>query len=141
MDRFFIDSAFIIALLREDDDHHSRAVQLADDLSERSRVLFVTTHFVIAEVLAFVSRGGPRVRAAAIAQVSELAARQDCQILPSTEALFTRGLALYDERNDKRYSLADCVSMIVCRDLDITEVLTSDTDFQHEGFRILLGDD
>lgn len=52
---------------------------------------------------------------------------------PSAE-LFTRGLNLYAHRLDKRYSLTDCVSMIVMRDLDITEVLTNDRDFESEGF-------
>ena len=30
--------------------------------------------------------------------------------------------------------------MLVCQDQKITEVLTSDTDFEHEGLRILLKD-
>ena len=141
MHRFFIDAAFLIALLREDDEHHDRAVTLADELSARSRVMFVTTHLILAEVLAYVSRGGPRVRAAAALQVAELTARPDCQILPLTEELFARGIDLYSNRLDKHYSLTDCVSMEICRDLDITEVLTSDTDFAHEGFRILLMDE
>jgi predicted nucleic acid-binding protein len=31
--------------------------------------------------------------------------------------------------------------MIVCRDLEIMEVLTADADFDHEGFRILPRDE
>ena len=141
MHRFFIDAAFLIALLQEDDEHHAQAVRLGDELSARRRVMFVTTHLVFAEVLAYVSRGGPRIRAAAILQVAELAGRSDCEILPLTEELFARGINLYSSRPDQRYSLTDCVSMEICRDLNITEVLTSDTDFEHEGFHILLADD
>jgi len=31
--------------------------------------------------------------------------------------------------------------MLVCRDLGVTDVLTADSDFEHEGFHILLKDD
>jgi uncharacterized protein len=100
----------------------------------------VTTHLVLAEVLVFVSRRGTDGRVAAVEQADELHARPDCDVLPITPELFARGLDLYRARPDKRYSLADCVSMLVCSDLSIAEVLTSDTDFESEGLTILLKD-
>jgi uncharacterized protein len=45
---------------------------------------------------------------------------------------------LYEKRPDKGYSFTDCISMIVMRQMNITEVLTGDPHFQQEGFTILL---
>ncbi len=50
------------------------------------------------------------------------------------------GLRAAADRNrpDKGYSLTDCMSMIACRDLGITDVLTHDRHFAQEGFAVLL---
>ena len=56
----------------------------------------------------------------------------------STPQLLERAIDLYEQRPDKTYSLTDCISMIICRDRGITDVLTSDKDFEQEGFTRLL---
>jgi len=58
--------------------------------------------------------------------------------LQSTRNEFLKGLELYASRLDKGYSLTDCISMNICREFDITEILTHDHHFEQEGFRILL---
>jgi predicted nucleic acid-binding protein len=138
--QLFIDAAFLIALLRDDDVHHKRAIALGDELSNTPNVRFVTTALVIAEAMAFVARGRPVLRAAAAKQARDLLGRNDTLVVVVAEEIVSRGIDFYSSRLDKRYSLTDCISMLVCRDLKITEVLTSDTDFEHEGFTILLKD-
>src|SRR5207248_4169961 len=59
-------------------------------------------------------------------------------IVRQTPELFDRALDLYRRRPDKGYSLIDCMSMVVCGDLGITDVLTRDAHFEQEGFRRLL---
>ena len=49
-------------------------------------------------------------------------------------------MALFAGRADKQYSLTDCLSMQVMREMGISEVLTHDQHFTQEGFIILLGD-
>jgi len=51
---------------------------------------------------------------------------------------FLKALELYESRLDKGYSLTDCISMNVCRELGIKEILTHDRHFEQEGFKILL---
>jgi predicted nucleic acid-binding protein len=41
------------------------------------------------------------------------------------------------QRSDKGYSLTDCISMIIMRQMGIAEVLTHDKHFTQEGFSIL----
>ena len=60
------------------------------------------------------------------------------KVIPRNETAFLDALELYESRLDKGYSLTDCISMNVCRNLDITEILTHDHHFQQEDFTILL---
>ena len=44
----------------------------------------------------------------------------------------------YEERQDKGYSLVDCISMATRRRQAILEVLTNDRHFMQEGFKVIL---
>ena len=137
MAAIFVDTAHLLAILVEDDDLHENALAVAGRLA-REHAEFVTTPLVLAELLAAVSRRGPRARIRAVEYIEALRAEASVTVSPLTPALFDEALALYKSRHDQRYSLTDCVSMILSRQLDITDVLTSDHDFEHEGFTILL---
>ena len=128
----FIDSLHLIALILRDQWYIS-SLQIYEHLSS-SGVRFVTTYEVLTEVLAGVSRGRPEIRTEAVATARDIIADPNITLVQPSADLFTRGLELYASRPDKRYSLTDCVSMIVMSDMDITEVLTHDRDFENEGF-------
>jgi predicted nucleic acid-binding protein len=137
--RIFVDTAHLLAVLWPGDNLHGLAARVASDLARDTKVGFVTTHLVLAELLAAMAGGGPHVRLRVAEYVEGLIAQKNVTIVDLTPTLFERGLDLYQRRSDKSYSLTDCVSMIVCRDLGITDVLTADHDFEQEGFNILLG--
>jgi predicted nucleic acid-binding protein len=59
-------------------------------------------------------------------------------VQPQSRATFLAGLALFEARPDKGYSLTDCVSMETMRQNGIREILTHDHHFTQEGFTILL---
>ena len=60
------------------------------------------------------------------------------RVVPQSSRSFAAGLALYEARPDKGYSLTDCISMVTMRQEGITEVLSHDGHFTREGFVILL---
>ena len=60
------------------------------------------------------------------------------EVIPQSRDSFLKGLALYEARPDKSYSLTDCISMEVMRAQSITEALTNDRHFSQEGFTILM---
>ncbi|MCY4579249.1 MAG: PIN domain-containing protein [Chloroflexi bacterium] len=128
----FIDSLHLIALILKDQWYIS-SLQIYEHLSS-SGVRFVTTYEVLTEVLAGVSRGRPEIRTEAVATAHDIIADPNITLVQPSTDLFTRGLGLYASRPDKRYSLTDCISMVVMRDMNITEVLTHDRDFENEGF-------
>lgn len=48
------------------------------------------------------------------------------------------GWQFFAARPDKEWSLTDCLSMLVCQRLNITDILTSDHHFTQAGFKRLL---
>ena len=117
-----------------------------DDLRPAARALdalvaqrgTVTTDAVLGEVLAYASERGPWTRVRAADLVTGLLADRRTTVVRQTPKLFDAGLDLYRARPDKGYSLTDCMSIVICRQRRIKQVLTHDRHFEQEGFTILL---
>jgi uncharacterized protein len=92
---------------------------------------------VLLEFLAAVSAAGPHLRQEAAVRVKGMFADPSLRVVEVTRTLFLDGLALYQDRPDKEYSLTDCISMHVMRREGLTEVLTNDRHFTQEGLHIL----
>jgi predicted nucleic acid-binding protein len=60
------------------------------------------------------------------------------EIVEPTGDLFDAGIALYNARPDKEWSLTDCISFIVMDEQRLTEALTGDHHFEQAGFVPLL---
>jgi uncharacterized protein len=103
-----------------------------------SDALLVTTEEVLAEFLAAVSAHGDHTRRLACRFVRRILADPGIEVAAQSHESFLAGLALYERRPDKAYSLADCISMNVMRQRGIREVLTNDRHFAQEGFKRLL---
>jgi predicted nucleic acid-binding protein len=94
---------------------------------------------VVVEVLAHFSDQGPHWRANAARWVRDVLHGDSVEVVPQTRESILRGLALYERRPDKAYSLTDCISMATMRKRGLTDVLTADQHFTQEGFHRLLG--
>jgi predicted nucleic acid-binding protein len=60
------------------------------------------------------------------------------RVVPQSRDSFLKGLERYANRQDKTYSLTDCVSMNVMQGESIAEILTNDHHFEQEGFVVLV---
>ncbi len=58
-------------------------------------------------------------------------------VLPD-QALMDRGIALYDQRPDKAWSLTDCISFVIMQDHGLRGALTGDHHFEQAGFDTLV---
>ena len=134
MRRVFADAWFYIALLDPHDAAHAAARSACSDESVSE---FVTTRWVLMEVANMLA--GPKARKHCAAFLRDLSMAPDTRIIPDSDALFQRGLSLYEERPDKEWSLTDCVSFLVMADEGLTEALTGDRHFEQAGFARLLG--
>jgi predicted nucleic acid-binding protein len=133
--RTFIDAVFYVALLHPRDQHRARAAALA---SHYAREELVTSEPVFVEVLAFMAGSGSDGRARAVQLIDDARAAPNVTVVPQTHSLFVAGLELYRRRPDKGYSLTDAMSMAICKERGIEQVLTHDRHFAQEGFEILL---
>ena len=130
----FADALYYIALLQRRDNCHERAAAFATARDLR----LVTSDAILMEVLAFVAGRGRRSREIAVRMIDMLRGDPGVHIVRQTPELFDEAFALYRQRADKGYSLTDCMSMNICRAMDIKEVLTHDHHFAQEGFAVLL---
>jgi predicted nucleic acid-binding protein len=135
MRRIFADTLYWIALIHRKDQWHQAALQVSRTLAGCHLVL---TDEVLTEVLAAFCEAGPVLRQRAAALVRRLYQRLTVTVHPQSRGSFLTGLALYEARPDKGYSLTDCISMQTMRQDGITEILTHDDHFTQEGFTILL---
>jgi uncharacterized protein len=135
MKRVFADAVYWVALAHRKDQWHQKALQVSQQLGQ---VTFVTTDEVLDEFLAFFSSHGSELRVQCAHLVRALLNDMTTQVIPQSRQTFLSGLALYEARPDKAYSLTDCISMATMREQGITEVLTHDVHFTQEGFTILL---
>lgn len=137
MKQLFADTFYWIASINPGDDWHNRARTITAMLDQ---VQIVTTDEVLTEVLTFFAARGIQMRRRAVQLVKGVMSNPKILVLQQTRESFLSGVQLYESRPDKEYSLPDCISMNVMRQLGIAEVLTHDRHFTQEGFVILLGD-
>ena len=98
----------------------------------------VTTTEGLTEMLNFYAESSENRRDAAVRFIRSVLLNVDIEVIAPTNDGFLDGLTLYESRRDKGYSLTDCISMNICREYKISEVLTHDHHFTQEGFQILL---
>jgi predicted nucleic acid-binding protein len=133
MRRFLVDTWFFVAYVhREDPDHH-RVQAMWRSIPHDG---FVTHDGVLTELLTFFAGFGPMWRLK-VAQAVRNVALDGVEVVPQDRKLFLKALALYEQRLDKKYSLADCMSMVLMRERGIQHVLTNDHHFRQEGFTVV----
>lgn len=132
MTTVFADTFYYVALLSSRDEYHSAAYEY----SEKFDGSFVTTAWVTTEVANFMSNVDNR--GAFLALLGDLENDDRVLIVPPTDDLFKRGLALFADRPDKNWSLTDCISFIVMEEHRLTQALTADRHFEQAGFSLLL---
>jgi uncharacterized protein len=91
---------------------------------------------VLVELGSALSRCGDR--ALFVPFVEHLLANSDTLFVSASSSLFRRGLALFDAREDKNWSLTDCISFVVMKQRRLTDSLTKDQHFEQAGFNALL---
>jgi predicted nucleic acid-binding protein len=132
----FADTFYWIALTNKRDSAHRAVMEFSAKLARRTAV---TSDEVLTEFLAYCA-SDELLRSVAGRAVSDLLSKPDIRVIPQSRSSFMEGLALYNSRPDKGYSLTDCISMQAMRREGLTDVLTNDRHFEQEGFRALFRD-
>lgn len=131
----FVDTHYLIAIINRLDQWHQAAI-LA--VSKIGKAKLVITESVLVETLNYFAEFRPEAKRYAAETIESFSANSNVEVIEQTSKVFREGMNFYKSRLDKGYSLTDCISMNVCRELGITEILTHDHHFEQEGFTVLL---
>jgi len=135
MRQAFADTGYWLAVARPRDQWNEAAGRAKTELGE---CILVTTDEVLTEFLAGMGGLGPDLRRLAVSVVRKVLDDANIRALPQSRESVLRGVALYDQRLDKGYSLVDCISMTTMHAEGLTDILTNDHHFEQEGFRVLI---
>jgi uncharacterized protein len=132
MNPVFADTSYYYALLSSRDIAHRESLHVSNSL----RRSIMTTEFVLLELAnAFSCSAQRRV----IGQlIDQFRCNPRITIIPASSELFMQGISLYSQRQDKEWSLTDCISFIVMQEYNLTEVLTTDHHFTQAGLISLM---
>jgi predicted nucleic acid-binding protein len=134
MQAIFADTFYWIALLNPKDAWYPKIIEVSQDISDSPLVI---TDGVIDEIFAYYSKRGDFLRNKVSELYKNILKDPNIQVVSYTAELRQKGTRLYEQRPDKGYSLTDCISMIVMKEMNISQVLTNDKHFTQEGFIIL----
>jgi uncharacterized protein len=127
----FADTSYFVALIEADDDFHVAAVTVS---REKHRPL-VTTSGIVLELGSYYHQASDH---GSFLGILEILRRCHAEIIHVDESLQQRGIDLFSRRQDKDWSLTDCISFLAMEDCGITEAATTDRHFEEAGFAALL---
>lgn len=132
MKAVFADTFYYIALLDANDSAHETAVAATRQLKSPT----VTTAWVLLELANTLSAS--RHRGVFARLLERLRANPNVIIYEAEREIFDLGVDLYQKREDKQWSLTDCISFVIMTREGMAEALTGDHHFEQAGFSILL---
>ncbi len=137
MKQVFADTGFWIAFLNPKDRWYEKAIAINKNL-QIQKTTIVTSELVLIELLNFFGTFPSNIRQRTGLLVQNIQSHSSITIVSQTSLLFSKALELYLQRPDKEWSLTDCSSFIIMKELQITEALAHDKHFQQAGFITLL---
>lgn len=137
MPEIFVDSSGWGNLVDSSQAFHNTAATLYRAGKQQSK-LFVTTNYILVEVVALLTSPLRISRPLIIAFVDSLKSARHVEIIHIDSSLDGDAWQFLRTRQDKDWSLVDCSSFVVMQRRGIQEALTSDHHFEQAGFVRLL---
>jgi hypothetical protein len=131
----FVDNAALVAQINKRDNLHIQAVSLNQRLVLKEKKL-ITHMYIIDETVAELTGRVPHPNI--VGFIEDIFSSQIFDVLHVTEKHEKTAWNLYKERQDKLWSLTDCVSFVIMKERGITDAFTSDHHFVQAGFTKLL---
>lgn len=134
MNKTFLDTSFVIALINDKDQYYKQAQKLSPIYI---RDFLITTDAVLLEIGNALARD---FRAEAVEIIKILRNSNKTEVVKIDSDSFEKGLEICEKYRDKNWGLIDCISFVVMKEQNIKDALTSDRHFVQAGFRALLLD-
>jgi|688.fasta_scaffold31926_9 predicted nucleic acid-binding protein len=130
---FFLDTSFVLALELKDERHHQAAKSYWQSMAKASPRL-ITTSYVFDEVVTFFNSRSRHDKAVVVGD--RLLNSKITNLIQVDEKLFLQAWQYFQYHRDKSYSLTDCISFLVMKQMKIQTALTLDKHFSQAGFEI-----
>ena len=134
MTTVFLDTSYIIALETADDLNHDLTLKHWQSFIQELPRL-VTTSYVFDEIVTFFNSRNRHAKAVEVG--NRLLSSPSVQFIHVDELLFFEAWRLFQQYDDKSYSLTDCVSFVIMAQLEIRTALSFDKHFVQAGFQKL----
>ena len=130
--KIFIDADAFVALAREDDANHERAVSSLQHLIKQS-VAFITSHYVFAESVTVISmRMG---HAAAVRFIDAMRSDEsDYLVRRATDTIDETAIQIFKAQTSKNTSFVDCTNMAFLKQFHMDAVFSFDGVYKKNGF-------
>ena len=132
INKIFVDTLFVVALINQRDQYHQRASELADSLETQ---LLITTDAVLLEIGNALARN---YKNEAVEIIEHFFGSDEVEIVRLTPELFAQAFTLYKTHQDKAWGLVDCISFLVMKQAEVSQALTFDQHFVQAGFQALM---
>ena len=133
LNRIFVDTGYIIALINKRDQYHQQAIELAIRFEG---YFLLTTGAVLLEVGNSLVHNYKKQAIEVIEQFLDTD-EERLEVVSLTPRLFNQALTLYKRHQDKEWGLVDCVSFTVMQEVGIYQALAFDKHFVQAGFQLL----
>lgn len=133
MSKVFLDTSYLLALELTRDQNHATATQHWQSIIQSIPPL-VTTSYVFDEVVTYFNSRGHHAKAVQVG--NNLLLSPSIEFIQVDEALFNEGWQYFQRHKDKDYSLTDCISFIVMKQLNVSTAVTFDGHFIQAGFKV-----
>jgi predicted nucleic acid-binding protein len=131
--RYFIDTAYLIALLNPRDAYHKKAMDMLPKLRSANEI------WITEAILIEFGNSMARVnRSATVTFINSCYTDSNVRIVSIDRGLFHKAVKFYHDHDDKEWGLTDCISFVVMKENGLVEVFTADEHFLQAGFRALM---
>jgi uncharacterized protein len=136
LSKVFVDTSGWACLFVESEPHHQLATQYFEIAQQQQSL--VTTNYVLTELVALFYSPLRLPRTQIFQIIDAIKTSTHIQIVHVDVEIDNTAWDLCKNRLDKPWSLVDCTSFVVMKQLKIQEALTTDRHFEQAGFIRLL---
>jgi predicted nucleic acid-binding protein len=133
--KIFVDTDAFVALAREDDANHERAIACLQRTVQHP-VIFFTSNYVFSESITVISMLNSHE--AAVRFIETMQSPESKYLLTrADEALEEKALQIFKEQTSKNTSFVDCTNMAFMKQLGLTAIFSFDRVYRKKGFMLL----
>lgn len=135
MNKFLIDTSAFLALRDKNDEHHQKAIRIAEYLIEHTNQTSLTTDYILDETYTILKkRAGHKL---AVQFGEEIQQGTRFEIFYLTKELLDQAWLIFKKYKDKNFSFTDCTSFAIMQNYKITQAFAFDKHFEQAGFEVI----